>query len=710
MVSLRSFFIGIGALCLLVGIAGFSLFFPDHVRSRRDSQNGIPLDYPQDAVAAAVPASQATTFISARGHGPIDTAARHEDINQLSSNRLLSVILPVYNGMDGLPQALDSLLKQRSCGFEFDIICVDDGSSDGSYAYLRRMAKKHKHITVVQHAQNAGLPAALNTGHTVVRTPWVTWTSYDNVQYDDFVCSLSRAASMYPEVGFITAAFEGRNEVDEHKPAVKVPATVTTFSPPHRGLFQWRGCAAFAYSLEAYNAAGGYDGTFKLCEDYEFWIKILKFSPASVSLLKPIYLYVWQKNSLTSTKHKQAVHCVNKLLHKYLTDGPSGEMNVYHMFPVARMCAKRKTCAAVASAYLVRFATEASFNFNKLSEQPYLCRQVAFSYKSMPQDVTMVDVLYNHAICLIANGEMHAAAVLLRQAIETLQDTTVTAEPNSLGSDLDSSPETRGVSMDRSLPSRIRTLLSRVKNDNSSQPFTFSGKIVREMVLRPQYFHQLAGGVQPDHATVTGQVELLYKEALWMSVYGAKSETTLPGSGQGPVIPSLDCVIVVLTASETSAAYSLRLIPPKALNVFCASVHVISTAPIAGDSYIHIHVSSSSMAVSAIQQLQPAVVLALDLSVSCEAAMAAMQNRHNPVVCYAMHATVVAPATDYLKLVSFVFAISSSTAQSALQAGCTQRQVWRIPFAGDQPEQEPDGLPPSCIWRWHAQLLRLALF
>lgn len=77
----------------------------------------------------------------------------------------VSVILPVYNTEKYLPRCLDSLLGQTFSDFE--ILAVDNGSTDGSAAILHKYAQKDSRVRVLSSrpgdvgaARNAGLKAA----------------------------------------------------------------------------------------------------------------------------------------------------------------------------------------------------------------------------------------------------------------------------------------------------------------------------------------------------------------------------------------------------------------------------------------------------------------------------------------------------------------------------------------------------------------------
>lgn len=72
---------------------------------------------------------------------------------------LVSIIIPVYNASSYIQRCLDCCLAQTCPNFE--VICVDDGSTDGSGAILDEYAKKYSNVKVV-HQSNAGVVAARN--------------------------------------------------------------------------------------------------------------------------------------------------------------------------------------------------------------------------------------------------------------------------------------------------------------------------------------------------------------------------------------------------------------------------------------------------------------------------------------------------------------------------------------------------------------------
>lgn len=75
----------------------------------------------------------------------------------------LSIIVPVYNVADYLQKCLDSLLEQDLPQNEYEIIVVNDGSTDNSGEIAQQYADKYPNITLINQA-NQGLSGARNTG------------------------------------------------------------------------------------------------------------------------------------------------------------------------------------------------------------------------------------------------------------------------------------------------------------------------------------------------------------------------------------------------------------------------------------------------------------------------------------------------------------------------------------------------------------------
>jgi glycosyltransferase involved in cell wall biosynthesis len=91
----------------------------------------------------------------------------------------ISVVLSAYNGERFLRAQLDSILAQSFADFE--LIAVDDASSDGSFALLQEYARRDGRLSVSRNARNVGLPENLAALFGRARAPWIAISDHDDV-------------------------------------------------------------------------------------------------------------------------------------------------------------------------------------------------------------------------------------------------------------------------------------------------------------------------------------------------------------------------------------------------------------------------------------------------------------------------------------------------------------------------------------------------
>jgi glycosyltransferase involved in cell wall biosynthesis len=109
------------------------------------------------------------------------TRAVDEDAIQLDS---LSIVLPCFNEQDNVVEAI----TQARCAairyaFDYEVIVVDDGSSDETRAVADAVAARCPSVHVVAHDHNRGYGAAVRTGIAASRSTWVLLTDAD-LQFD----------------------------------------------------------------------------------------------------------------------------------------------------------------------------------------------------------------------------------------------------------------------------------------------------------------------------------------------------------------------------------------------------------------------------------------------------------------------------------------------------------------------------------------------
>ena len=114
----------------------------------------------------------------------------------------LSFIVPVYNAERYIGECLQSLLDQDLPAAEYEILCVNDGSRDGSPAILDAFAREHPNVTVI-HKENGGVTTARNAGLAAAKGEYIAFQDSDDAWEPDKLekqlrCLEERAARLSP--------------------------------------------------------------------------------------------------------------------------------------------------------------------------------------------------------------------------------------------------------------------------------------------------------------------------------------------------------------------------------------------------------------------------------------------------------------------------------------------------------------------------------
>lgn len=102
----------------------------------------------------------------------------------------LSYIIPVYNGAEYLPRCLDSILAQDISEKEYEIICVDDCSTDNSREVVSQYVSRHPNIRLICHNGNSRVATACNTGVDNAKGDYLWIIGQDDWIAEDSVKSL----------------------------------------------------------------------------------------------------------------------------------------------------------------------------------------------------------------------------------------------------------------------------------------------------------------------------------------------------------------------------------------------------------------------------------------------------------------------------------------------------------------------------------------
>jgi glycosyltransferase involved in cell wall biosynthesis len=182
--------------------------------------------------------------------------------------------MPCYNAVAHLPRSVGSVLAQSSQDWE--LIAVDDGSTDGTRAWLEVQPDTRIHV----HAQlNSGVSAARNAGLDRARGEYIAFLDADDTWEPDFVATMHAALSARPDAVLAYCGWQnlgvqgGRGQPfvppDYETPGKEEALFTSCRWPIHAALVR----------RDAVRAAGGFDTALKNAEDYALWLRVGTTAP-----------------------------------------------------------------------------------------------------------------------------------------------------------------------------------------------------------------------------------------------------------------------------------------------------------------------------------------------------------------------------------------------------------------------------------------------
>lgn len=205
---------------------------------------------------------------------------------------LVSIVLPVYNGEKYLESALDSILAQSYKNWE--LIIVNDCSTDGSAEIMEQYVKKDERIRVIQNNENLKLPRSLNVGFSQAKGVYYTWTSDDNLLKPEMLAVLVDAMKKDSSLGLVYSNYTGIDENGMEMGLYEMKEPEGLFSGNSVG-------ASFLYRARTAKQIGEYDASLFLAEDYDYWMRIFIEAPVK-KIPMDLYYYRRHGGSLTETK------------------------------------------------------------------------------------------------------------------------------------------------------------------------------------------------------------------------------------------------------------------------------------------------------------------------------------------------------------------------------------------------------------------------
>lgn len=234
---------------------------------------------------------------------------------------MISIVLPVYNAERFLRSTVQMVLAQ-TCG-DWELIAVDDGSTDGTPALLQQFAQENARIQVVSQA-NGGCASARNTGlaHISSDAEYVIFLDHDDLWEPDALDTLRKVARACQEAVAVIGAMAEVQDVEAdalfcalQRKSTQYYATsleavpTSSFDTVLFADMAVLNCAITMGQVLIRRDALDKTGTLNLkcvpCDDWELYLRLGMLGPMTKTTQTVIY---WRSHATNTSNNRQRMY------------------------------------------------------------------------------------------------------------------------------------------------------------------------------------------------------------------------------------------------------------------------------------------------------------------------------------------------------------------------------------------------------------------
>ena len=215
----------------------------------------------------------------------------------------VSIIVPVYNAENTIPRCIESILNQEYSDFE--LLLVNDGSTDGSGAVCDAYAARDARVRVI-HKENTGVSDTRNTALDQARGTYLQFLDSDDWITPDATSSLVRAAES-AQCDLVVSDFyrvvgervSQKGDIDDDGVMTREEYAAHMMENPADFYYGVLWNKLYRRSIvEAHHLR--MDPEISWCEDFMFNLEYIRYAETFRALQVPIYYYVKTKGSLAN--------------------------------------------------------------------------------------------------------------------------------------------------------------------------------------------------------------------------------------------------------------------------------------------------------------------------------------------------------------------------------------------------------------------------
>jgi len=220
---------------------------------------------------------------------------------------LVSIVIPLYNCENFIKATIKSVQDQSYTNWE--MIIIDDVSTDNSYKVAYEESKKDPRIKVLKNEKNSGVSDTRNVGIKEAKGKYLVFLDSDDLFMPG---KLEKQVKFMEEndIALSQTDYEKINEDGSFRGIVKVPKLFT-----YEDSLKGNVMKLFNTMINIEKVGKKYFKTYKLSEDHIYWLGILKEIDGCHGINEPLGKYMVRSNSRSSNK-LDAVRFQWTIIHK----------------------------------------------------------------------------------------------------------------------------------------------------------------------------------------------------------------------------------------------------------------------------------------------------------------------------------------------------------------------------------------------------------
>lgn len=237
-----------------------------------------------------------------------------------------SVVIICYNQEAYIADAVRSVLAQTAIDHITQIVLVDDGSNDGSFAIMQQLAADHARIIALTQENSGGCAAPRNAGISQCTGRYVAFLDGDDLWLPNKVEEELATIAKYPEAGLLFADFVEFDSETTDKRMVRVNSYDVHQDDMLEKFFVYGGPippSGAVVRRDVFETVGVFDPDVKFNEDSEFWLRVAAEFPIQHIPQALMEKRVWMGSLGSGTYKLENIACLEEISRRMLSKYPA---------------------------------------------------------------------------------------------------------------------------------------------------------------------------------------------------------------------------------------------------------------------------------------------------------------------------------------------------------------------------------------------------